>query len=625
MSLNVLLLEDCQDDVELVVHALQQAGLDVSWKQVQDKEAFLAHLSPEVDVILAGYSVPQFDAIMALNLLKERSLDVPLIVVSDTIGEEAAVEALKHGAVDYLLKDRLGRLGEAVRSALRARALRRQNQEAMEALLKSEERYRKLVMESLQGIAIVQGGRTVFCNQAYADIMGYSVGELMAMSAEETRQIVHAQDRERLSTYYQQRMAGKVAPARYTFRVLRKDGAMRWLDAFVTRTTYHGQPAAQVYYVDVTERKQAEEAERREQARQRVEAILDAIGEGVLVLDRNGVVEQANPAFVQQTGYSEEVVRGKPYETFLEVVSGLDETVRQEISDTVLEGNPWRGEMTIRRRDGSMFDAALTITSMRDGDNKAYAFVASMRDISHMKDVERMKDSIISIAAHELRTPLTTIGLYIDALDNSGADAVRQSRFASAIKRQSAQLQKIIDNMLDLARLEAGRGLEVVPEPLDLQALVREVVQPFADTQRNHQFRLDGLQPTKPVKGDPLRLAQVLRNLISNALKYSPQGGPITIYSKNGEGTVSISVEDEGIGMTPEQQEHLFEKFYRADSSSRAPRGSGLGLAICRLIVKGHGGCIWAQSEPGVGSAFTFSVPTLEAEETGRRQATPGS
>lgn len=625
MSLNVLILEDRREDLEMVVHALQRAGLDISWEQVQDVEAYLAHLSPEIDVILADYSVPQFDAITALDLLKERALDVPLIVVSDTIGEEAAVEALKHGAVDYLLKDRLGRLGEAVRSALRARALRRQNRTAMEALLKSEERYRKLVMESLQGIAIVQEGRTVFCNRAYADIMGYSVDELMTMSAEETRQIVHAQDRARLSTYYRQRMAGKRAPARYTFRVLRKDGAVRWLDAFVTGATYHGKPAAQVYYVDVTERKQAEEAERREQARQRVEAILDAIGEGVLVLDRNGVVEQANPAFVQQTGYSEEAVRGKPYETFLEVVSGLDETVRQKISDTVLEGKPWRGEMTIRRRDGSTFDAALTITSMRDEDDEAYAFVASMRDISRMKEVERMKDSIISIAAHELRTPLTTIGLYIDALNNTDADAARQRRFASAIQRQLAQLQKNIDNMLDLARLEAGRGLEVVPEPLDLQMLVQEVVQPFADTERKHQFRLDGLQPTKPVKGDPLRLAQVLRNLVSNALKYSPQGGPITIYSKNGEDTVFISVEDNGIGIAREQQEHLFEKFYRVANSGRAPRGSGLGLAICRLIVEGHGGRIWAQSEPGVGSTFTFSIPAMETEEAGRRQATLGS
>jgi signal transduction histidine kinase len=215
--------------------------------------------------------------------------------------------------------------------------------------------------------------------------------------------------------------------------------------------------------------------------------------------------------------------------------------------------------------------------------------------------------------------------LYIDALNNSDADAARQRRFASAIQRQSAQLQKIIDNMLDLARLEAGRSLEVVPEPLDLQMLVQEVVQPFADTENNHQFRLDGLQPTRLVKGDPLRLAQVLRNLISNALKYSPQGGPITICSKNGEDTVSISVEDQGIGMTREQQEHLFEKFYRVANSSRTPRGSGLGLAICRLIVEGHGGRIWAQSVPGVGSTFTFSIPAVEVEEAGHRQEMPGS
>lgn len=611
MPLNVLILEDRQDDVDLIVHALQQAGLDISWRRVEDEETYLAHLTPKLDIILADYSLPQFDAITALDLLQKRDLDVPLIVVSGTIGEEAAVEALKHGAVDYLLKDRLGRLGEAIRSALRARALRQQNREAIEALLKSEERYRKLVVESLQGIVIAQEGRTVFCNQAYADIMGYTIHELMSMSAEETLQRVHPEDRSRLTAYFRQRMSGKVVPNRYTFRVLRKDGAVRWLEAFVTRTTYHGRPASQAYYVDVTERKEAEEAERQQQARRRVEAILDAIGEGVLVLDQEGVVQQANPAFEQQTGYKEKDIQGRSYEALLHTAQGLDASVLQDISTTTLAGNPWRGETTIRRRDGSTFEAALTITAMRDDEGEANAFVASIRDISHTKEVERMKDSIISIAAHELRTPLTTIGLYSDALNDAGTDAARQRRFAAAIQKQSAHLQKIIDNMLDLARLEAGRGLEIVPEPLDLAALVEDVVQPFADVEQRHRFDLKEVQSTQPVKGDPLRLAQVLHNLISNAVKYSPQGGPVIIRSANDEGRVTISVEDRGIGMTPEQQAHLFEKFYRADSSSRAPRGSGLGLAICRLVVEGHGGRIWARSEPGVGSTFTFSIPTV--------------
>lgn len=606
--LQILILEDRDDDAELVLHGLRRAGLPVSWRRVQTREGFLQQIGSHLDIILADYALPQFNALEALKLLNERGLDVPLIIISGTIGEEAAVEGLKHGAVDYLLKDRLGRLEGAIRRALGERALRAQRQEALDALRLSESRYRKMVEDSLQGIVVIQDGHPVFLNQAYADIMGYTIDELLGMSAAQTLALVHPDDRAMLLDYHRKRMAGEETPPRYEFRVKRRDGAVRWLDAIVTNTTHSGRPAAQAFYVDITERKQAEEAAREQQARERVEQILEAIGEGVIVLQK-GRVQLVNPAFVQQTGYTEEEIIGMHYGDLLAHAGDDRDEFIAGVRRELVQGASWRGQTRIRRRNNTVYDAAMTVTTLPNRDGQGAALVISIRDISQMKEVERMKDSIISIAAHELRTPLTSIGLYSEALATREVTPQQRDRYVQAVFDQTQHLTRIIDDMLDLARLEAGRGLEIAAEPVDVGELVHEVTGHFAELHRQHDFHVDRLSPLRPVAGDPLRLTQVLRNIIANAVKYSPDGGPITISGDNDGDMVRISVGDRGIGMTAQEQMHLFEKFFRANARPDGPRGTGLGLAICRLIVEGHGGQIWAESEPGVGSTFTFTIP----------------
>jgi len=135
------------------------------------------------------------------------------------------------------------------------------------------------------------------------------------------------------------------------------------------------------------------------------------------------------------------------------------------------------------------------------------------------------------------------------------------------------------------------------------------VLQPFKESSVKHAFRNKIPEQAPTVWGDPLRLKQLIANLVSNAVKYSPDGGLVTLNARTIPGFLEVSVEDEGIGLTPEQMDHLFEKFWRADSLNTIVGGTGLGLAICKLIVEGHGGKIWAESEREVGSTFTFTVP----------------
>jgi len=235
---------------------------------------------------------------------------------------------------------------------------------------------------------------------------------------------------------------------------------------------------------------------------------------------------------------------------------------------------------------------------------------AELREANEaLKTLDQLKDSFLSTAAHELRTPLTSIQGFSEILLTRELDEDRKKYYLDTINKQSAQLAQIIDDLLDISRLEAGKGLEIKSEPVDLGLLLVETVQPFIETSVKHHFRLEGLTETPPVQGDPFRLEQVIRNLLSNAVKYSPEGGSITIHTRVSGKYFEVGVQDEGIGLTPEQQAHLFEKFYRADESNRSTGGTGLGLAICKLIVEGHGGHIWAESESGAGSTFAFSIP----------------
>ncbi|HSM56863.1 MAG TPA: PAS domain S-box protein, partial [Candidatus Sulfomarinibacteraceae bacterium] len=261
-ELSVLLVEDRTDDAELIVHALRRSGFEVQWRRVETREAFLDHLHPDLDVILADYALPQFDGLEALALLRERNMDVPFILISGTIGEEAAVRAMRAGASDYLLKDRLGRLPAAVRTVLRERRLRRQRQQASEALEQSEERYRRLVEHSPAPIAVHAQGKIVYVNPATVALLGAeSAGDLLGLPVldllhEESRPLA----RERIRRMQQ---TGEPEPV-VEEKIVRLDGTVIYVELAATPISFRGQPAIQIIGHDITERKKAEEAEHRQ-------------------------------------------------------------------------------------------------------------------------------------------------------------------------------------------------------------------------------------------------------------------------------------------------------------------------------------------------------------------------
>jgi PAS domain S-box-containing protein len=342
------------------------------------------------------------------------------------------------------------------------------------------------------------------------------------------------------------------------------------------------------------------------EAKDRVETILNNTPDGVLLLGPEGLIETCNPAISNLFGYTrEEILHKSPTLLF--------DPQHQETLDHVLgrfltRRQTERLEMSAQRKDGSLFDADIALAAIKE-DGAILGAVFTVRDISRAKKIERMKDEFLATAAHELRTPLTSIRGFSEILLTRDLAKERANSYLRTINTQSTHLARIIDDLLDISRLEAGDALDLNREPVNINKLILDVVQPFLDTSPQHRFVFDLNEDCPLVYGDPFRLNQVIQNLISNAVKYSPNGGEITTSSRAEGRMLEVSIKDEGIGMTVEQQKHIYERFFRADASNTSIGGTGLGLTISKMIIEMHGGQLTVDSQHKKGSCFTFTLP----------------
>jgi PAS domain S-box-containing protein len=363
--------------------------------------------------------------------------------------------------------------------------------------------------------------------------------------------------------------------------------------------------------------------------RDRTQAILETLGEAVIVADRDGTIQYINPAAAILSGFTREGALGENYyswqgETLLEA--------RSQIEQVIGEGQTWRGEITGRRQDGTQYDTAVTIAPLFgiDHPNQVIGFVSVQRDITPIKEAERLKDQFISNVSHELRTPLSVITLISGNLDTlyGRLEDDRRLKMIRDIRSQAQVLDDLIGDVLEISRIESGRISEE-RQLVNLSEIVREEAskqQPLAH-KRSHVLQTTCTESLL-VWGNGGQLRQVIRNLLSNAIKFTPDGGQITleclplqdsIRSEDWPGTsglgrgrwAALRVVDNGIGISTEDLPHLFERFYRAEAESNVP-GTGLGLAISRELVELHGGHIAAASTQGTGSTFAVYLPLSE-------------
>ncbi len=347
--------------------------------------------------------------------------------------------------------------------------------------------------------------------------------------------------------------------------------------------------------------------------KEKSDAILRSVGDAISVTDLDMRIQYVNEAFVALTGYSSTEIIGRPMYTLL--LQEPAEVERRPRSFLWTNGVYTQREIIMRRKDGRTYDAALTVAPLHNAQGQRTGYVFSHQDITKFKALERARSQFITNVSHELRTPVTSIKLCTYLLQAEHAPEKTET-YLQALERQVGRLENLIEDILQMVSLDSGKGMTVW-EPLLLQTIIGETLtcyQRQAEA-RNITVRVNPLPTDLPVvKGDPFRLQQALKELLENALIFTPPGGTVTLdvaeAERHGHPWVTLSVQDTGPGITPEEKPKLFNRFFRGRlaESGHIP-GTGLGLSIVYEIMRAHGGDVTVESEEGQGSTFTLWLP----------------
>lgn len=334
-------------------------------------------------------------------------------------------------------------------------------------------------------------------------------------------------------------------------------------------------------------------------AEARYRSLFQGTADAVLVIDADGYYVDANEAAAQLTGYNRDELR----QLSVGALSPAPEQTKERWR-AIQEQGSWHGETELRRRDGSIVPVETTLSSISTPNGVLH--ISAMRDISARRELADLQRDFVAMVTHELRNPLAGLKGFAQLMKRRQAYS---EQAVNTILAQAAHLDRLLGDLLDAAQLEVGR-MELRRSTVDLLELTQTYVEEAQAGTTVHRIRMETPVSVPAGEWDHDRLGQVFRNLLSNAVKYSP-GGEILVTVRNLGAEAEVSVQDSGRGIRADALPHLFDRFYRS-TAAHATSGLGLGLHITRALVEAHGGRIRADSKPGQGSTFTFTLPYRE-------------
>ncbi|HBB33839.1 MAG TPA: hybrid sensor histidine kinase/response regulator [Cyanobacteria bacterium UBA8803] len=574
--LHILLLEDSLLDAELIQAHLTDSGIQCELVRVETRTDFLSAIAQHTfDLILADYSLPAFDGLSALEIAHTTCPDVPFIFVSATLGEELAIETLKRGATDYVLKQRLERLAPSVHRALREakeRTERQKAQAALEKLAAELEIQVKLAQQTAQRNANLQA-LTAALSEALTPVQAAEIGVQQgstALNASASFIALLTDDNQTLEI---------VKAIGYPQSIVDP-----WLRFPLT---------ASVPIADAIKLKQP------------------------IWLESREIWRQAYPHLASQYADS-------PYKAWAAIPLIVEGRAVGGI------GLSFQEARTFSEEDCGFMLALARQCAQAIARARAYA--AERKARAEAEAANRGKDEFLATLSHELRTPLNAVLGWTQLLRTRQLDPDKMARALETIDRNTRSLATLIEDILDVSRIMMGK-LQLYAHSCDLVPVIEaamEAVRPAAEA-KTIQMNCSLDSSTGTVWGDPNRLQQVIWNLLSNAIKFTPNGGQVTVRLSRsqeelaGRSYAEIQVSDSGKGISPDFVPHVFDRFCQENSTStRAYGGLGLGLAIVRYLVEMHQGIVEVSSPgEGLGATFTVRLPLWVTPKERPQSAVP--
>ncbi|HUS90699.1 MAG TPA: PAS domain S-box protein [Phycisphaerae bacterium] len=497
---------------------------------------------------------------------------------------------------------------------------------AEEALRESEERFRLISEQSLMGIGILQDGRIQYANQAAADILEYSVEDILHWQEGEFAKIIHPDDAPFVLEQGRRKQAGEAdVNPHYAYRMITGSGRVKWIEQYSRTVSYKGGPADLATFVDITDRMEAQEAHRR------LAAAVEHAGEMIVVTDTEGRIEYVNPAFEKITGYRRQEAQGRDVNLLLSA-GQPDEAQVADLWATIRQGRTWTGRFASTREDGREFESEATISPVRDAAGNIVSFVSVERDVTQEAALEaqlrhaQKMEAVGHLAggiAHDFNNLLTAILGNAQLLKMQYGTEGEWAEALEGIIKASRRAADLTRQLLAFAR--KGRFRNVV---VDVRQSIEDVAALLSRSiDKQVEIRRELADAPLTVLGDPTELQNAVMNLAINACDAMPGGGVMTLAARAvelGEGDaggvlgdlrpgryVELAVRDTGTGIDPKVRPHIFEPFF---TTKEAGRGTGLGLASVYGCVRSHGGDLCVESTPGRGTTFRLLLPLVEAD-----------
>jgi signal transduction histidine kinase len=346
--------------------------------------------------------------------------------------------------------------------------------------------------------------------------------------------------------------------------------------------------------------------------KQRLDALLDAAADGMLILNADLTIERVNDAFERIYGKTHDELVNLPHD---EVLRWASPPQGSTLDEAISNGWPLTPNATLyvegdlERPLPPPLPVGITYAPLLSNEGKLRNIIVSVRDITHFRTADEMKSTFISIVSHELRTPVTLIKGYASTLrrDDAKWDKHTVSDSLAVIEEEADRLSKMIDDLLDASRLQAG-GLSLSKGDISLPVVANRVAEKLGTQSKQHTIVADFPEHFPVLLADETRIEQVLINLVSNALKYTPKG-EIKIAGQARPEQVVVCVSDQGPGIEAKDLPHIFDRFYRSTNAAKKTKGAGLGLYLARAIIEAHGGHIWVDPKPDSGARICFSLP----------------